>query len=112
MAQYSKATRKKLRELAGESYERELGKHLDELLDKFHAWEKGEIVSSKLSHFIHKFHNGVSREIYNMYNYLQEDDLVARAVVLNLLTKDEVTKNILEQISSRTEFYKQRMETE
>ena len=47
-----------------------------------------------------------------MYNYLQEDDLVARAVVLKFLTEDEVSKNILEQISSRMEFYKQRIETE
>jgi len=60
--QYGKATRKKLRELAGESYERELGKHLDELIYKFHAWKKSEIVSSELSQFIHKFQNMAFQE--------------------------------------------------
>jgi len=40
-----------------------------------------------------------------MYNYQQEDDLVARAVALKYLTEDEFPKNIHEQISSRMEFY-------
>jgi len=112
MTQYDKVTRKKLRELAAESYERELGKHLDELLDKFHAWKNGEIRSSELNGFIHKFHNGISRDLYNIYEYLQEDDLVARAVVSRILAEDEVPKNVLEQISSRIEFYGQQKETE
>ena len=106
MRQYNKSTRKILRELAAESYERELGKNLDELLDKFYAWKNGEIMSSELSHFIHEFHNGISRELYNIYNNLDEDFLVARAVASKILTEDEVPKNVLEEISSRIEYFK------
>ena len=82
------------------------------ILDKFNAWKKGEIVSSELSHFIHKFHDGASRELYNIYDFLQEDDFVARAIVLKFLTEDEVPNNVLEQIMPRIDIYKQRLQAD
>ena len=112
MTRYDKVTRKKRRELSGESYERELGEQLNELLDRFHDWKNGAIESSELSDFIHKFHNGVSREIYKLYNFLPEEDIVARALVLDYLTEDEVPENIIEQISPRIEIYKQKLDSE
>ena len=112
MAQYGKATRRKLRELVSEAYERELGKQLDKLATKFEEWKKGEIVSCELSHFIHKFHNGSSREIYNIYQHLAEDDLVARAIILKYLIEDEVPNDILELIKPRFDFYKQQREND
>ena len=106
MAQFGQAARKKIQELSGEAYERELGRHLDELLDKFHAWKKDEIVSSELSHLIHKLDNGAARDVYNMYNYFDAEDIVARAVALEVFKKDERSKNIIEHIKQRINVYK------
>jgi len=43
---YSKSTKKKLRQLSNIAFERELGKHLDELFHHFEKWKNDEIESS------------------------------------------------------------------
>lgn len=102
---YSKSTKKKLRQLSNIAFERELGKHLDELFHHFEKWKNDEIESSDLSHLIHKFHDGTAREIYKIYNYFSEDDLVARAFVKKLISEDELTNPIKEQIESRIKIF-------
>ena len=102
---YTKSVRKKLSQLAGLAYERELGKNLEKLLGHFEEWKKGKLESSELSDLIHKFHNGASRDVYLKYQHLDKDALVAAAFVSGLISEEELTEPIKEQIKSRIEFY-------
>src|ERR1700730_1190913 len=57
----SKAIRRRLRELAGQAYARELGAELTKLEADFARWRSGEIDPVELSDRIHRFHNGRGR---------------------------------------------------
>lgn len=46
---------------------------------------------------IHKFHDGISRELYKTHNYTKDDVLlIARALVAGFLQNDEVPKELIE----------------
>jgi Tol biopolymer transport system component len=58
----SKTVRRRLRELAGIAYERELNRELDALFKCFEAWKKDEISPFDLSENIHEFHQKPARD--------------------------------------------------
>jgi hypothetical protein len=63
----TKSQRKRIRQLAAEAYARELAAALSALHDEFERWKRDEISVFELSDRVHRFHNGVSRELYNRY---------------------------------------------
>jgi hypothetical protein len=63
-----KAARRVIRELAGLAYERELAAELAQLRVEFDAWAAGERNAFELEKVIHRFHDGVARELYNRYS--------------------------------------------
>ncbi len=101
---YTKAQKKKLRQLAAIANERELDQEMEKLYQHFESWKKKEIDCFELSDLIHKFHQGASREIWTTYAYSDPDMTVSRAVVLGLLKKEEIPEDLLDCLDSRIEF--------
>jgi hypothetical protein len=86
-----KAVRRAVRELAGVAYERELAAELAKMRSEFDAWTAGKVSPFDLERTIHKFHNGIARDLYN--RYAQGSTLphaVAIAIVHGTLSMDEV----------------------
>jgi hypothetical protein len=101
-----KANRRKLRELAGVAYTRELSAELAKLESDFVQWRSGEVNPFELSDRIHRFHDGISRDLYVLYRDLPPSRSVARAVVLQLLQEAEVPAEILSALESAIGFYR------
>ena|SRR6476659_2813508 len=101
----TKATKRKLRELAGVAYRRELGHELAKLEMDFTRWRSGEIDPFELSDRIHRFHDGVSRDLYVAYRNLSPIHAVARAIALQVLDRTAVPSEIFEELESMVQFF-------
>ncbi len=104
----SKATRRKLRELAGVAYQRELASELAKVEMDFARWRAGEISPFELSDRIHRFHDGASRDLYVAYRDLSPAHSVARAVALQVLDQSEVPPEILTELEGAIQFFGER----
>ena len=103
---YTKAQKKRLRELSGIANERELDQEMEKLYQYFENWRSGKISCFELSDLIHKFHQGASREIWTTYAYGYPDTVVSRALVLGFLKKEEVSEELLEILEPRIDLFK------
>ena len=102
----TKANKRKLRELAGVAYTRELGAELSKLEVEFARWRSGDIDPFELSEQIHRFHDGISRDLYVLYGRLPPSQSVARAVALKVIQEAEVPSEILEALERPLQFYR------
>lgn len=101
MSDLSKKMKKQLHELVSIAYTRELNYHLGQLAQKFDEWRKNEIDCWALGDFIHKFHDGISRDLYKTYNYgASKLLLISRALNLGFLNKDEISNEVLGLVGS------------
>ena len=107
MREISKAHRKLLRKLSQIAYDREMTHHLKELDQKFKKWQKKKISSYELNELIHNFHNGTSKNLYCIYNYLDADGVVARALAFGFLSEKEVPGELRSVIQGMISFYKE-----
>ena len=107
MQRYRKSIRKALRELKCEANEREIAEHLEKLWQKFREWKEGKIGAGELSHVIHEYDRGPSREMFLYYNDIAPDLIVASAIVEGRLSEDEVPAEVLEAIAPRIEAFRQ-----
>jgi hypothetical protein len=103
--QYSKKVRKLLRKFWMEAYERELHSELTKLDQGFSEWREGRISSGELSHRIHRYETGPSRELYRTYNDGDRDLVVASAIVSGILDRDEVPDVLLEALRAPINFW-------
>ena len=101
-----KNIRRKIKELFSRAYEAELRTHLGKLYSNFKDWDNNKLKSWELSNLIHKFHDGPSREMYNYYNTIDPEMAVGRAIVMGLISSDEVPEEVYPYISKTIEFYK------
>ena len=99
MRNYSGKIKRLLREYMIEAYERELHRELSNLDESFAEWRNGAISSGELSHRIHQYEIGPSRELYKQYNYGSDDNSVAYAIVVGILDVDEVPAELFEALS-------------
>ena len=92
MVELSKKTRKELRKLLIKAYAKELDQHLFDLSMKFDDWKNKKIDCWDLNDHIHEFHDGISRDLFNMYKARCTDDIymVSRALSHGLLEKEEI----------------------
>ena len=97
-SRFTKSERKELRRLAGLAYERELGKTLEGLEENFRRWKKNKITTFELSELIHKFHNGVARELWSFYTTGPAELNVKHAIVKGVILKNEISPGILEKL--------------
>ena len=94
MAEFTKKETAKLRDLASEAYERELGSHLTELEKSFAAWRGGKLLSSELSNEIHEFHQHAARDVWSSYQLPHPSMIVARAVAAGILEEKEIPESL------------------
>ena len=84
-----KSLKKEMRRIAGIAYQRELDEELRAVYKDFKKWEKGALDCFQLNEIIHKFHVGVSRQLYKI-NMADVDYLAARAIGLKIIKPEEV----------------------
>ena len=106
MKDYPKNIKRLLREYMTEAYERELHRELTRLDTSFAQWRNGVISSGELSHRIHQYETGPSRELYKQYNESPHEMSVAYAIVVGILDQGKVPPELLEAISGPLDFYR------
>lgn len=100
-SRFTKLERKELRRLAGLAYERELAKALESLDGNFREWRKNKITAFELSDLIHKFHNGIARDLWIVYASGHTEMVVAQAITNGIILKTEISHGILEKLRCR-----------
>jgi hypothetical protein len=106
----TKKQKAELRRLAGVAHERELSAAVGDLELEFERWKKGEISVFALNESVHKFHDGISRDLYKRYDLRDLDWSVAGAIARGTLREDEVAAPLLENLMSLIEFLKERQQ--
>ena len=102
----TRTERRHLRDLAGSAYARELSRELARLDAAFGAWRGGRLSPYELSDRIHRFHDGVARDLHGLYTRIDPTATVARAVALGFLATAEVPATLLAKLSPAIEFYR------
>ncbi len=59
--------RKKLKELATLVWKRELDQYIKELAKRFDEWREQKMNCFEINEYIHKFHDGPSRELWKKH---------------------------------------------
>ena len=106
MREYPKRIKRLIREWMIEAYERELHRELSKLDESFTEWRNGAISSGELSHRIHEWETGPSRALYKHYNHGPQDMSVAYAIVMGILSEEEVPGELLEAVSGPLDFFR------
>jgi len=106
MTDFSKAERRILREIAGEEYEAEAHRMLEQLDAKFQSWREGALFSSELIREIHDFHQHDSRDLWSVYRVLKEASIVARGLALDLIPQTRVSPEIRVKLEFFVGLYK------
>ena len=93
---WSKKQRRELRELQGLAWEREHEEALGSLRKDFKRWDGGEITVFELSDKIHEFHNGRSRELFNMYSGNLDNWWIGHTVATGVIDESELSDDLRE----------------
>ena len=80
------------------AYERELGKALEALEENFRQWRKNKIMAFELSELIHKFHNGIARDLWSFYERGHTELSIRHAIAEGIILKTEVSLVIFEKL--------------
>jgi hypothetical protein len=67
---------------------------MQSLRKDFKHWEGGEITVFELSDRIHKFHNGRSRELYNMYSGSLNNWWIGNTVAMGVIDESELSDDL------------------
>jgi hypothetical protein len=94
-----------LREYYWRAHDEELRRALAGLASDFDAWKVGGISKEELSERIHKFHDGVSREIFNRYDGKMLEVTVARAIAKGILERSQIPGDLLEHLERSIEVF-------
>jgi hypothetical protein len=94
-----------LREYYWRAHDEELRRALAGLASDFEAWKAGGISGRELSDRIHKFHDGVSREIFNRYDGKMLEFTVARAIVTGILDRSQIPDELFEDLKESIESF-------
>ena len=103
----SRHLRALLRHTAAIAHDRELTAALRDLRTEFGCWERGDITADELNDRIHRFHDGTSREIWRRYATNDLEPVVAIAVATAVLSRDELSEELLDHLAELIELYRQ-----
>jgi len=106
MTEYPKRIKRLLRETATAAHERELHRELTKLDQSFAEWRSGAISSGELSHRVHQYETGPSRELFDRYNSSQPDLSVVYAIVMGILDESQVPPELLEALSRPLDLFR------
>jgi len=99
MNHYTLTHKVRVENLVRLAHERELKETLNALSTKFDQWKAGKITSFQMEQALHRFDCDDSRNLWSTYQTTRFDFLLARAVVMGFLSKDEIGPKILKLIS-------------
>jgi hypothetical protein len=102
--EFTKAQRRRLRELGTMAYERELCLELSKLETEFGRWRAGEIDAHELSDRIHRFHQGPARLLFSKFDHSNLDFAVAHAIHRGLITEEEAGADGIEMLRIHLNF--------
>lgn len=102
--EFTKAQRRRLRELGTMAYERELSVELSKLETEFGRWRAGEIDAYELSDHIHRFHQGPARQLFSKFDHSNLDFAVAHAIHHGLITEEEAGADVIEMLRIHLNF--------
>ena len=106
--EFTKAQRRRLRDLGAMAYERELSAELSNLDTEFGRWRAGEIDAHELSDRIHRFHQGPAQKLFSKYEHWNLDFAVAEAIHRGLITEEEVGTDVIEMLRVHLGFLRDR----
>lgn len=95
---YTKAVRKRMRQLINVAYERELRLELEKVDKQFQLWKEDKIDTFDLEHDIHKFHNGMARTLYSRYTDVQPEMILSYALIKGLISEEECPVEIVDDM--------------
>jgi hypothetical protein len=88
-------------------YHIELSLALDSLYREFENWKKGEQTPKELSSKIYEFQKNQARELFLKYERPSFADInIAQALVDNLISKPEISSELLRFLSPKIELLK------
>jgi len=94
------------------AWERELEQALGLLRSDFEMWKKGEISAFELSDRIHRFHDGRSRELFNMYTDTLDSWRPETAVAKGIIDESELSNDLREALKDDIDRCRERMQVE
>jgi hypothetical protein len=104
--EYPKAIKRRIRELAGLIYERGLTEALTALERDFARWRQGRCDAFELEEQIHRFHDGVARELWKKFSSSAGavlDVCVAEAIATGKITAAEAGVDVLIALREKIE---------
>ena len=107
---YPKNIKRQIRELRAQAHENELANELAKLEVKFADWHAGKINAGELSQFVHEYHNGPARELFNYYNSGYDDSVVAVALVKGILRESDVPEEVRQHLDTLIELCRNGMD--
>jgi len=100
----TKSQRRRIRELAGIAYDRELSRELTALEKEFARWRSGVITAHDLDERIHQFHQGPNRQLFTTYTGGAVELAVAAAIANGVISEAEAGPEMLEILRGGIEF--------
>ncbi len=94
MPSLTKSQRAQLRQLAATAHSRELTAALTDLYEEFGHWGGRENDAFDLNEAVHKFHDGISRDLYKRYVLGSVGLSVTYALQNGILGPDEVDEEL------------------
>lgn len=92
--------------MAGQCYEKEITLALESLFEDFKKWEQSEITPWDLNDKIHHYHNGTARELYKLYEGLNDTTVaLSQAVVKGIIKIEDVPENCRPLLEGLIDFY-------
>jgi uncharacterized membrane protein YebE (DUF533 family) len=92
----TKSQRRRIRELAGMAYDRELSRALTGLEEQFKRWHSGEITAHDVDDQIHQFHQGPHRRLFTTYTGGTVEFAVAAAIANGIISEAEAGAEMIE----------------
>jgi hypothetical protein len=83
-----------LRDLVAMAQELETQHHLNALQTEFDQWRSGQINARELWKRLYDYLRGPSRELYSIYSSGSNGQIVARAIDLGILSKDDIPADV------------------
>jgi hypothetical protein len=77
---------------------------------EFERWKNSEISVFALNERIHKFHHGISRDLYAMYDPRGAELTVPGAIARGTLRQDEIDPSLLQNLAELIQFAKRRQQ--
>lgn len=102
--EFTKAQRRRLRELGAIAYERDLSTELSKLESEFGRWRAGEIDAHELSDHNHRFHQGPARKLFSEYDRSNFAFAVAHAIHRGSITVEEAGPGAIEMLRVQLAF--------